>query len=424
MEVPEFVRVVAVGLGRAVLHLQSHDAAPYRDTILPACLHNMVYDTQVEEGREQYLFDLISLTGETDFYRERLSAALPATHDPRDRGQIGAVLRLFAERGDETSRTALYDAFTAAGGRDVSALGDQIVELDGVPGLLFVAQQLSTGDCDSWSLEHLVWLAKEMDGLDVVARALADASATDSRVAAFAAAARAALAPEEDSGERAAAIQQRRREEAADYERLRQRLEAGDGKAASLLWLWGSEASESELVRAATDLLRESEPWRLRAYLRLFHRRRFPLDPAPLLALARSADETTAHQALYALGLVEHPAVRSLALDLLSRGDGRGAALFVGNYEDGDYARLEQALSSWQDRDGLHGLGFNLRKVVAAHPTPAASPALMALYERGPCALCRYGAVQLLQQVASVPSWMYAECRHDADPAIRELVGE
>ncbi|SRR5579884_2787069 len=223
--------------------------------------------------------------------------------------------------------------------------------------------------------------------------------------------------------ERAAACQQRRREEAADYERIRQRLATGDGQAAALLPLWGRKASESELVRAANDLLRESQPGRLRAYLRLFHRRRFPLDPAPLLALTRSADETTAHLALYALGPVEHPAVRALALDLLERGDGRGARLLVGNYADGDYARLERALGSWPDRDHLHTLGFDLREVVAAHPAPSAAPALLALYERGPCSNCRYGAVVLLQQVASLPAWMVAECRHDANPDLRELVG-
>src|SRR5579884_730592 len=184
MEVAEFARVVAVGLGRAVLHLQAHDAAPYRDTILHACLHNMVYDTQVEYGREQYLFDLISLTGEADFYRERLCAALPATHEPRDRDQIAALLRLFAQAGDDASRAALYGAFTAASGEEAAALGDRIVELDGVSGLLFVARHLTASDCKPGCVGNLVSLAKEKDGLEVVARALAEAGATDARVAA------------------------------------------------------------------------------------------------------------------------------------------------------------------------------------------------------------------------------------------------
>ena len=126
----------------------------------------------------------------------------------------------------------------------------------------------------------------------------------------------------------------------------------------------------------------------------------------------------TAHAALYALTHVGHPTARALALDLLACADGRGAALLVGNYEDGDYARLAHALLSWQDRDELHHLGFNLRKVVQAHPAPDAAPALLGLYERGPCSLCRHHGVELLLRVSSVPDWVRAECRHDANPDI------
>ncbi len=40
----EFARSLVSGRGNAVLHLQTHDAAPYREVILNACLHCVAYD--------------------------------------------------------------------------------------------------------------------------------------------------------------------------------------------------------------------------------------------------------------------------------------------------------------------------------------------------------------------------------------------
>ncbi|MGB8648588.1 MAG: hypothetical protein WCF84_25350 [Anaerolineae bacterium] len=47
MEIPEFKRLIDAGHGRPVRYLQKHDAAPYRDVILHACLHNTSYDRQL-----------------------------------------------------------------------------------------------------------------------------------------------------------------------------------------------------------------------------------------------------------------------------------------------------------------------------------------------------------------------------------------
>ena len=38
-----FRRALRYGFGRAILHLQHHDAAPYRDAILDGCLHDWTF---------------------------------------------------------------------------------------------------------------------------------------------------------------------------------------------------------------------------------------------------------------------------------------------------------------------------------------------------------------------------------------------
>lgn len=425
MDLDEFARVATAGLGRAILHLQTHDSSPYRTAVLEACLHDTRYDSQSEESREQYLFELINLTGEPGFYRDHLLRAFRRVWHESDYDQIVSIIGLFAREGDKEARQLLYDAYTASAPWDASRLPDVIVELDGTAGLLFVAERLPTETYDGDLIIHppsyLVHLASEKDDPKSVQRALAKAAPTSPRLAAFRAAARPPSARRRAASDRVARLLQ----QPPDYKYVRRRLAAGAHDAGTLLSLWGRHATESEIERAAADLLRESDPRRVRAYLRLFHHRRFPLDPAPLLDLAESAPERgIAHAALFALKMVADPRVRARALDLLSWGDGRGARLLTANYEDGDYARIEQALLTWRDRDGLEDLGWGLQDVVEAHPIAEAAPALLALYERGPCSQCRRSAVDRLRQIAELPAWLGAECRYDASPAIRAMIDE
>jgi hypothetical protein len=55
METREFKNAIALGLGRAVLHLLDRDVHPFREVILDACLHNKAYDPQVESSRAAYM---------------------------------------------------------------------------------------------------------------------------------------------------------------------------------------------------------------------------------------------------------------------------------------------------------------------------------------------------------------------------------
>ena len=49
MNQAEFAKAINQGLGRAIQHLQTHDAEPYLAAIEYACLNNTAYDPQCEE---------------------------------------------------------------------------------------------------------------------------------------------------------------------------------------------------------------------------------------------------------------------------------------------------------------------------------------------------------------------------------------
>jgi hypothetical protein len=419
MDEQEFARIVRIGLGRAVLHLHAHDPSPYRDVILDACLHDMRYDPQAEPYREQYLFDLVQSSGDPGFYRERLLDALTTVRSLHVRRQIAALVRLFAQEGDIEAHRLLYEVYAASVDWDWS-LPDEIVALDGTAGLLFVAKRLSLDPRGGLFYLDLIEAAERKDGAESTARALAVAAVSSPHIAAFVAQALAEDLPDPDLRRE----WQQHEEDAASYARVRERLQAGDGWGPWLLHTWARTAPEDELAGAATDLLRETDPDRLRLYLGIFAQRPFPLDPTPIVTFAEGKDEHTAMCAVAALTHVKSPAARRVALDRLARGDYRGALPLVANYQPGDYELLEQLLRSWPNPSDVDMLGMELHQIVKAHPSADAAPALLVLYERGPYSSRRQETVQLLRDVGSLPEWLQAECRYDANPEIRAMMNE
>ncbi|HZO87451.1 MAG TPA: hypothetical protein VFB38_03865 [Chthonomonadaceae bacterium] len=108
MHAQQFQALLAQGLGRPLLYLQSHDARPYREVILYACTHDLRYDHQCEDSRAPYLFDLIQRTGEADFYRQRILSSLQNPAEDEDIYQMVGLAYLFAQQGDTAARSMMY----------------------------------------------------------------------------------------------------------------------------------------------------------------------------------------------------------------------------------------------------------------------------------------------------------------------------
>jgi hypothetical protein len=263
----------------------------------------------------------------------------------------------------------------------------------------------------------LVKIAKERYGEERTLTALDQASATNSNIAVY------TQRIAQNAARRAKAAQEHENAPRLTYDEINSLiLEKRDKVPRMRLFRWGKSASDEELARAAADLLAEDDPLRLVSYLRLFYRRRFPLDPSRLIALAQAADEEVVWWALEALKWIEHPTIRALAVDLLERGERKAWAvgLLISNYREGDYALIETAIKAEADEDELHAIGRRLLDVVDAHPGRDAASTLTAFYEMGPCSECREDVVDHLLSLDALPDWMRKECRYDANLDLRE----
>jgi hypothetical protein len=141
METKEFENAVGLGLGRAVLHLLDHDARPYREIILDACLHNKAYDQQVEGGRAAYALELMRASGDLALYADAVIRSLVEEADDWDTSQRFQIARLLAHNGNQSARQAMQSAFEAMTISD-NEVASEFIELDGLTGLIFVVHRI------------------------------------------------------------------------------------------------------------------------------------------------------------------------------------------------------------------------------------------------------------------------------------------
>ncbi|MDP8989389.1 MAG: hypothetical protein M3N41_04825 [Acidobacteriota bacterium] len=161
-------------------------------------------------------------------------------------------------------------------------------------------------------------------------------------------------------------------------------------------------------------------------HLRIFTRKRFPLPPNALLALATVEKKRVGFFAVQALAHMPDPAVRDLAFRLVkSNVSWRGAsiALLSKNFESGDHEIVLDWFEAEEDRDGRHSFGTDLREFWKQHPAEDTEVRMLrALYEKGTCSFCRERAVEQLIKLDALTDHIRAECSYDANSDIRDLV--
>ena len=140
-------------------------------------------------------------------------------------------------------------------------IASEFIELDGIPGLLFVVGEIGEQlalDSDQWEDDFLLSLAGDICGPEKVGAALRNAAETDKRVGAY------LSAVEENRALRA-------RDKSPDPSGLTYRemcpFIGADG---GFLWRRGQTASDSDLKLAAAAFVEETDHKRMLTYLRLF----------------------------------------------------------------------------------------------------------------------------------------------------------
>lgn len=417
MNTVEYQNALDLGLGRAVQHLRNHDGHPYREIILDACLHNKAYDPQVEGSRARYMLDILLSSGEASFYADRVIGSLWDEEHDWDTPQRYGITRLLAQGGDNSAREAMYSAFTAKQPY-ASDIAIEFINLDGIQGLIFVASQIGgrlARNADDWEDDFLLSIAGDVCGEEVAVTALKEAGATDPNVKAYLA------AVENNRDLRAKAP--RTDPKTMSYDQIRSCIESK--RPIGFLAEWAKWASDSDLERAAHDLIKEKDLENLKWFLVLFRKRHFPLEVDHLLKLLELPDGPVPFHALRALANIEDERVRKLAFEVLEMDSRRGWAidLLARNFRGGDHAVVEGWCDSEHNPGIVNAFDRSLREFFAANPNAEIEVRLLnKMYEKEPCAHCRSYIVERLLKLNSLSERLKSECEVDSYADTRSLV--
>jgi hypothetical protein len=416
-DIVEFDDWIQKGLGRAVVYLREHDPNPLRQAVLHACTHQ-TRDLATGGNRTEYCRDLMLSIGDEEFFRTGIFQALTVeAENPKefDLDQTIELAASFAQNGDSEIKNAMYAAVKRAGFARAGCCVSDLIKLDGIDALLFAADLFPSDieDNDLWQVGHLVSSLQERDGTEPADQAIEHASRDNPRLR------RMLEVYEADLKESKKGIWPRIRPDYAELKRL-----IAEHGAMGYLSAWGRSASAEELEMAADDLIDETDPGRIFAYLKLFHDQRFPRPADRLLELADHSEIRIARYAVGVLSQLKSPAIRNRALSYLAlpARAGDAADLLASNYQTGDFQLIEAKLREPMDAEDLHRFGMGVKHLLAAHCPKEAEQSLLLLYENGYCSQCRHTFVERLIQLQGLPDSIRSECRFDAWAGTRQLV--
>lgn len=417
------------GMGRAIQFLMGQDISQYRDIILNACIHDQAYDQQCEDTRAQYLYPLIKMSGEESFYRKEILRALPDAVEYFDAEQMLDFALFFAKDGDENARKAIYEKIELNNTNESLAGSDQAIELDGIPGLVFILDLIgSDPDLLPWhKYDLLIKTTEKTASIDDILTALRKAYTQNPCVA------KALDNMSEDYSPfwtKEELLRQREKDKRRPvFPQISETMTWEDVKNHSQFehitrcGRWSAIASEEEFAKAALDLSPDDDPKRLRSHLFVFRKRPYPFDPITLISLVGHENERVAYEAIAALEMIKHPSIREFSHQIVKDPKFSDCAigLLKNNYQCGDDKFIKSLLNREFDIDSLHSMCMDTIEIYRANPIPEGLEPLFLVYEKTPCSNCRHRCIEAIQTIAPIPNWMIEECILDADSEIREL---
>jgi hypothetical protein len=407
------------GLGRAALW--AHSGRLSESPLLEACLIDQRFDSQIESPRGNWLWGMIQGMGAIERFRAPILNAFCDLSDEQSASQLCQLAYRYAEAGDRTFRTRLYEIVEQKPYPLIPWVGEEeIVALDGEQGFLFAAGvrgRLLIGREWEWEDENLFDIGVKRLGEDHVIKLLN--VPLDAAVKRFLEYRR---LKEETKSENQAFAAYKSRIASTSVEEIFRAAESNNMG----LWFrgWGKFAEEPALQSVLQHIWLEQNPKVIANLLKVFAARTLPEFDTRLIDLCRHGDQEVRQRAFAALAQNAHPLVRDFAQSELQKGIQNGSVvdLFVNNYRHGDENSILDAIELPDDENTLHGLLMYVIKFLEENPEADCSRLGVLGYASNPCCECRFHAARLLRNRHAIPDWITNECKYDSNEDCQSLL--
>ncbi|WP_035615001.1 hypothetical protein [Haloferula sp. BvORR071] len=413
LERAEFVRALATGQGRAMIHVERCGAEAFEDEILDAALFPKVYDTQCNGYGEQWLARLCAMAGLVDVIIFGSHGIEGGNGTLRCR-----LLKEFALQGHAAARPALREMCRYDAEWNDLIAREEIVELEGEEGFIFVVEQLGESllaDTDFRIYPSEISVLDEKCGKGTAMTILERESPGNPWIAAYH---KAVLEDQARDQKKPAPFE-------PTVEEVIGMILTSPTQMPRLIHCGKRATVEERLKVAALDFTKMS-PASLGSYLCYFRETGFPEFREEHLELLGNTGDRISGRARKVLSHHAEPLVRKAAYEALARGEvGSFVELLRSSGLAGDIEPVLEAISApatLADLDECHYIGPALIEMMEANPAMRDLRLPMWAYQHNPCMICREEAVKAMKELPDFPTWVAQECLYDAREDIRSLV--
>ncbi len=406
------------GTGEAYLLAKEHPEIDFSSDIIKASLKNFAYDGQCEGSRAEYLWPIILLSRQQEKIRDAILKGLAAEKDDTwSLVQLFELAKLYSLEGDAQAKQAIYNRFYT----DVITGSDwagamQIIEMDGIEGLKYIAETFGRGlehNHDAWHDDSLIRSFNQHYPEIDVFRELDEAGADNHFIKKY-----------------TDEVKKNREERDINsplkvvYKDIIEDILSRKPRRFLKIKL-----TEDELTLIAERFLIEKDTENREKLLAVFIRHKYPLDSSYILQLAKQYAKPRnklGKIALDALAFLKSDDIRQFALEqiALSKKPELFTCIFRFNYQAGDCKLLTEIVQKAKNEFVVECLMHDYVRIFETNKTPECREPLEALYEKSNCGMHRSDIVWLLIENKMLSDKIKAEIKFDSDEDTRKLAEE
>ncbi|MCB0642781.1 MAG: hypothetical protein KDC44_14130 [Phaeodactylibacter sp.] len=408
-----FAYALLRGTGKAVLIQRDHPFMDFSLEIIKACHQITSYDFWSDGGaREIYLSQLIREAPQGPWIRKILLEQFRDLTIEEDYllRRLFFLAKEFTRQGQEDARGLMYDKYIELckdGEGDCGLMS--ILELDGLKGLFFVAENMGkylVDQEDFFADDFPIKFTQQQQPERQVENALYLEARSNPFIRRY-------LELVLETRNKSTKQAQTR----YSYSKIKALIKEGT----PITGYMAEQLPDAEFARLANDLLETKDEVQQEVLLKLFVQRSFPLDWHRLLQFLKADRWQVREEAISCLARFQDPLLRSIALEELKKKDANieYLELLHRNAEPEDFLFLHKIMQE-KDDDWVHTVGYELLKMFKQQPAWQAANALQLMYDRCHCSICREEAVFALEQIDAIPDAYLSELPFDCSLKLRE----
>lgn len=413
-----FFHSLKCGTGEAYLIARYYPTIDFSAYIIKGALKNYSYDGQSESSRAQYIFDLYLLATKKEKIRKAILEGL--TNENKDTWSLTHlfdIAKLFAQQGDQEMRQAIYNRFSSNTIEGSDWVGySEILELDGLQGLIFIAEVLGKSielNPDNWQDDLMIKHFQD-ENPDLEVMGILENLAKENKY----------IHIYLDNIKETIGHREHHKANPASYKDII------DEVLNSKPFISSSrkrELSDNEVRIIAEQLIRETDKSKIEKLLGVFSYHKFPFDSEIILNFANQKKNTRnkiVDKAIDALKHLRSMSIREFAMDkiLNSKNPMDYLEILTSNYQPGNFNILSEIASKTNNEHKIENLARIFTEIFKANKTKECKTPLEVLYNKMNCGIHRNSIVEILIENDVLSDKIKNEIKYDSYLDTRKLL--